>query len=108
MTRLAGYALAFIGTLACAQQARTTDQAIKGNFDYINGKILEMAKDFPADKYNFKLKPEMRSFGEVIVHIAGGNIYAAKFDKDQSVKWDDQEQDAKKFPNKDAIVAMFQ
>ena len=38
-----------------------------------------MAKDFPEDKYQFKLKPEMRSsFGDVIVHIASGNVYAAK------------------------------
>ncbi len=37
-----------------------------------------MAKDFPADKYNFRLKPEMRSFGEVIVHIASGNVYSGE------------------------------
>ena len=36
-------------------------------------------KDFPEDKYdNYSLKPEMRSFGAVIVHIASGNAYAAK------------------------------
>jgi len=109
MNRLAGYALVLTGVLAQAQPAPpTAEQALKRNFEYINGKILEMARDFPADKYNFKLKPEMRSFGEVIVHIAGGNIYAAKFDKDQTVKWDDQEQDAKKFSTKDAVAAMFQ
>jgi uncharacterized damage-inducible protein DinB len=108
MNRLAGYALVFIGALSYAQkQPPTAAQALKQNFEYINGKILEMAQDFPADKYNFKLKPEMRSFGEVIVHIAAGNIYAAKFNEDQTVKWDDQEQDAKKFPTKDAVVAMF-
>jgi uncharacterized damage-inducible protein DinB len=108
MNRLAGYALVFIAALAHAQkQPATAAQALKSNFDYINNKLIEMAQDFPADKYNFKLKPEMRSFGEVIVHVAAGNIYAAKFDKDQTVKWDDQEQDAKKFPTKDAVVAMF-
>ncbi len=108
MNRLAGYALVFIGAVAQAQQQPpATDQVLKRTFTYINDKILEMARDFPADKYNFKLKPEMRSFGEVIVHIASGNTFAAKFDKDQSVKWDDQEQDPKKFPTKDAVVAMF-
>ena len=106
MTRLAGYAIVFAGMLAQAQPAPpTAEQSLKRNFEYVNGKILEMAQDFPADKYNFKLKPEMRSFGEVIVHIADGNIYAGKFDKDQSVKWD--EQDPKKFATKDAVVAMF-
>jgi hypothetical protein len=37
-----------------------------------------MAKDFPDDKYDYRLKPEMRSFSAVIVHIASGNVYAAK------------------------------
>jgi len=37
-----------------------------------------MAKDFPEDKYDYKLKPEMRTFGAVIVHVASGNVYAAK------------------------------
>ena len=27
-----------------------------------------MAEDFPADKYGFRASPEVRSFGEVIVH----------------------------------------
>ena len=37
-----------------------------------------MAQDFPEEHYGFKPKPEMRSFGEVIVHIASGNVFAAK------------------------------
>jgi hypothetical protein len=48
-----------------------------------------MAKDFPADKYNYSLKPEMRSFGAVIVHIASGNVYAAKAGRGENVNWDE-------------------
>lgn len=47
-----------------------------------------MTKDFPEDKYTYKLKPEMRTFGEVIVHIASGNVYAAKAGKGEKVNWD--------------------
>jgi|SRR5581483_6074283 len=112
MKRIAGYALVFAAVLSCGTlqaqaPARTSAQNLKGNLDYINKKILEMAQDFPADKYNFKLKPEMRSFGEVIVHVAGGNIFAGKAGMGEKVKWDDQEQDPKKFPTKADVVAMF-
>ncbi len=111
MNRLAGYALVLLGVSLAAQaqpkQPPTAAQALKRNFDYVNNKILEMARDFPADKYNFKLKPEMRSFGEVIVHVAAGNTYAGKAGVGENVKWDDQEQDPKKFPTKESVVAMF-
>lgn len=108
MIRLTGYALVLISGLAYAQnQPPTAAQALKNNFQYVNNKILEMAQDFPADKYDFKLKPEMRSFGAVIVHVAAGNTYAGKAGKGEKVKWDDQERNPKDFPTKADVVAMF-
>ncbi len=87
--------------------AASPAEALKRNFDYINNKVLEMAKDFPADKYDYKLKPEMRSFGASIVHIASGEIYAAKAGRGEKVQWDDQEQDSTKFPTKADCVALL-
>ena len=52
---------------------KTAAQNLSANFDYVHKQILDMAKDFPEDKYGFKLKPEMRSFGEVIVARCVGN-----------------------------------
>jgi hypothetical protein len=89
------------------QKTRSTAEVLKLNFDDVNNKILEMAQDFPADKYSYKLKPEMRTFGALIVHIASGNVYAAKAGKGETVKWDDQEQDAAKYPNKAACVTLL-
>jgi uncharacterized damage-inducible protein DinB len=108
MSRITGYALVLISGLAFAQnQPPTAAQALKNNFEYVNNKVLEMAQDFPADKFDFKLKPEMRSFGGVIVHIAAGNTFAGKAGKGEKVKWDDQERNAKDFPTKADVVAMF-
>jgi uncharacterized damage-inducible protein DinB len=70
-------------------QTRPTAQSIRGHFSSINQRVLEMAKDFPEDKYDYKLKSEMRSFGAVIVHIASGNVYAAKAGKGENVNWDE-------------------
>lgn len=86
--------------------APTPAQSIRNQFAYVNGKLLEMANDFPESKYDFKLTKEMRSFGDVIVHIASGNVYGAKAGRGEDVKWD--EMDPKDFKGKAAIVAVLQ
>lgn len=88
---------------------RPTPEVVRSHFMTINQKILDMAKDFPEDKYDFRLKPEMRSFRELIVHIAGGNIYAAKAGRGENVAWDESlEPDAKNYKTKADVVAMFE
>jgi uncharacterized damage-inducible protein DinB len=111
MKSLAGYAslipILMVSAFAQTQpHAQTAAERLSANFADVNRKILAMAKDFPADKYNFRLKPEMRSFGEVMVHIASGNVYAAKAGRGEKVKWD--ELDAKNYPAKTAIVALME
>ena len=65
-----------------------------------------VAKDFPEEKYDFRLKPEMRSFHDLLVHIASGNVYAAKSGRGEKVKWD--ELNPKDYPSKASVVAMFE
>jgi hypothetical protein len=102
--------LAVLALPAFAQNAlRPTPEVVRGHFISINRKVLDMAKDFPEDKYDFRLKPEMRSFREVIVHIAGGNIYAAKAGRGENVAWDDNlELNPKNYKTKADVVAMFE
>jgi hypothetical protein len=85
---------------------RSTAQSVRGHFTSINRRVLEMAKDLPDDKYDFRLKPEMRSFGAVIVHIASGNIYAAKAGRGENVNWD--ELDPKDYKSKAAVLALLE
>ena len=99
--------LAFSPLLSHAQQAPAGPQdSIKGQFTDIHRKLLVMAKDFPADKYTFRLKPEMRSFGDVIVHVSSGIVYAAKAGRGEKVKW--TELNAKDYPDKAAAVALME
>jgi hypothetical protein len=85
---------------------KTTAQSVRGHFASINQRLLTMAKDFPEGKYDFKLMPEMRTFGAVLVHVVSGNIYAAKTGRGQSVNWD--ELDPKDYKGKDKIVALVE
>jgi len=95
-----------VASTPARSQSETTAKSVREQFADINRKILAMAKDFPEDKYDFKLKPEMRTFGAVIVHIAGGNVYAAKAGKGEKATWD--EIDPKGYKTKAQIVALME
>jgi hypothetical protein len=96
-----------LASVCRAQQApQSPAESVRGNFADINRKILAMAKDFPDDKYGYRLKPEMRSFGEVIVHVTSGIVYAAKAGRGEHVKWD--EIDPKGYTSKASIVALLE
>ena len=103
--------LALLTLVAMSAQAQTKQpptpgRAINAYFAGVNKQVLDMAQDFPADKYGFRLKPEMRSFGEVIVHVASGNAYAAKKGRGENANWD--EIDPKDYKTKEAIVGLLQ
>lgn len=85
---------------------RSTAKEIRDDFMDVDRRILDMARDWPADKYDYKLKPEMRTFGEVLVHVVSGNVYAAKAGKGEKVKWD--ELDPKNYPDKASVVALLE
>jgi hypothetical protein len=92
---------------ALSQNAqRSTAQSVRGHFASLHQRIVTMAKDFPADKYDFKLKPEMRTFAAVMVHIASGNVYAVKAGHAENVNWD--ELDPKDYAGKAAVVALME
>ena len=98
--------LAFaIAASAQSKQPPTPAQSIRKTFDYVNTKVLDMAEDFPADKYDYRPAKEMRSFGEVIVHIASGNVFAAKAGRGEKFNWD--ELDPKNYKTKADIVALM-
>jgi hypothetical protein len=104
-----GITVFLILAAACLGQEgapQATAKTVRENFAYINGKILTMAKDFPDDKYGFRLKPEMRSFGEVIVHVTSGIVYADKAGRGEKVQW--TEIDPKGFTTKASIVALIE
>jgi len=102
-----GLAVLLAAPAARGQQREPPDsmKAISGTFTDVHRRLLEMAEDFPAEKYSFKPKPEMRSFGEVMVHVFSGTTYAAKAGRGDNVQW--TEIDPKGYADKAAIVAAF-
>ena len=101
-------AVTTLGTAAAVGEsaASTPAKQVRDNFIDVDRRILDMARDWPADRYDYKLRKEMRTFGEVLVHIASGNVYAAKAGKGEKVKWD--ELDPKNYPDKASVVALLE
>ena len=58
---------------AQAQKIRTPAEAVLLNWNDIGGRLLTMAQDWPEDKYAYKLNKDVRTFQEVLLHIAGSN-----------------------------------
>ena len=50
-------------------------RAIKARYDTIKRDIVEAADAVPESEYSFKPTPEVRSFGEIIGHIADTQNY---------------------------------
>jgi len=70
----------------------------------ISGKVLEMAEDFPEDKYDYKPKPEVRSFSEQLLHATGSVYYFKAILEGKQPKEEDEAKRAS-FKNKAEIVA---
>ncbi len=41
----------------------------------VGRRLMAMAEDFPEDKYDFKPNPEVRTFAEQLLHVAGANYF---------------------------------
>jgi hypothetical protein len=43
----------------------------------IGGKLIDMAQDFPENKYDFKVQKDQRTFAENMLHVSGGMFQVA-------------------------------
>ena len=99
-------ALILVSCCAFAQTPSTPAKSFAVQFDDLNRRLLDMAKDFPETKYGYRATKDVRSFGEIIVHVSSGNAYAAKAGRGEKVNWD--EIDPKGYTTKQAIVALLE
>jgi len=105
MTRLTILLLA-TPLLGLAQAPSTPAKSFADNFEDVNRRLLAMAKDFPEEKYGYRATKDVRSFGEIIVHVSSGNAYAAKAGRGEKANWD--EIDPKQYTTKAAKVALLE
>ena len=56
-----------------AKKTKTPSEAVLEAWNDVGNRLITMAQDWPEDKYTYKLTPNVRSFQEVLLHIAGSN-----------------------------------
>jgi len=60
---------------ALPKPAAGPSQALLDEWNDIGRRLIAMAEDIPEDKYDYKPKPEMRSWVQQLLHAAYGNYY---------------------------------
>ena len=52
------------------KSAKSPSAEVLAAWNDIGGRLVDMAEDFPEDKYDFKTTPAQRSFAENLLHVA--------------------------------------
>jgi len=60
-------------------------QDLLGAWNYAMGKLVTMAKDFPENKYDFKVQKDQRTFAENLLHVSGEAFLTASAVKGSQV-----------------------
>ncbi len=70
---IAGIGVPLQSVAQTTAQSRPTPSAAEiqlYHWNEIGNKLIAQAEDFPESKYEYKPKPETRSFGAVVIHVA--------------------------------------
>ena len=86
-----------------AKKAPQPEQILSRNWDGIGKKVIAMAEDWPEDKYSYRPNDQVRTFGQILVHIASANYFAINPATGKSTK--DIQDDPKEYQTKEQIVA---
>lgn len=72
------FAFLLIAMLAAAAQPLAAQDSmaeiLRQQWAASRSKMVAIAEAMPADKYNYRPTPEVRSFGEILAHVAGESI----------------------------------
>ena len=55
------------------KKTKTPAEAVLETWNDVGNRLVTMAEDWPEEKYTYKLTPNVRSFQEVLLHVAGSN-----------------------------------
>jgi uncharacterized damage-inducible protein DinB len=82
----------------------TTPEILLARWTDISDRLHAVAREFPADKYDFQPTPDVRSFADQLRHVAFWNAHLAATIRKESPDGTANSLPAKKYPSKDAIV----
>lgn len=66
--------LAFVSPASAQSPSATTQQGLTDQLQSVSGYLLSAAEQVPEDDYGFRPTEEVRSFGEIISHVADAHF----------------------------------
>ncbi len=106
LTALLGVSAGAIGAQE-AEPAPTAgpSQEVLRMWNYVGGKLVTMAEDFPEGKYDYRPTPEVRTFAEMLLHIAGSSYLF--IDTARGEKMGEEDLSREKYATKAEVVAVL-
>ncbi len=89
---------------ASPKPAPSASEALLQQWNDIGRKLITMSEDFPADKYDFKPTPAVRSFAERLIHGAAASYFFTNLALGEKAPGEEDPPRAQ-FKNKAALVA---
>ncbi|HYP06903.1 MAG TPA: DinB family protein [Bryobacteraceae bacterium] len=81
------------------------DAVLLTQWTEVGNKLVRLAEEFPEDRYEFRPNGDVRSFAEVLRHVAFWNQYVAATAQGEEVDGSRNELPAAEFGTKKRIVA---
>jgi len=92
---------------ASGGKAKTASQAVLANWNDVGRKLLDMAADWPEDKYSYRLTPEVRTFQQVLLHVAGSNYDIINHLSGKKLGDDANDPNVAKYKTKEQMIAFL-
>ena len=91
--------------LASAQQKKAPgpEKVLLSNWNQLGEQVIAAAEDWPENKYDYRPNNQVRTFGQILLHLASWNFYPVDLATGKSPKG--IENDPKEYKTKAAIVA---
>jgi uncharacterized damage-inducible protein DinB len=85
MRKVICFAILCSSSLALADDANPVSATMKGSYERIKKMITASAEEMPPADYAFKPTPDVRSFGQLIGHLADANVMFCSAGKKEKV-----------------------
>jgi uncharacterized damage-inducible protein DinB len=97
-------AMALAPAIARAQAPKNTREVLLNHWKEIGDKVVKMAEEFPEAKYEFQATKDVRTFADVLRHVAFWNQYVAKTARNEKPDPKPNELPKAQYATKAAIV----
>jgi hypothetical protein len=103
--------LCLAGALAVRAQPPKPDANMRDmllrHWNQVGDQVIKMAEEFPADKYDYKPKPEVRTFADQLRHVGFWNQFVIKTLRGEKIDPKINELSKSEYPTKESLVKVL-